>query len=130
MTNPSLPLIQNFTLPAGDTATIPVTIDPATLGNFDWDDETMQAWWEVYDQAYGVPAPGVNPIIVKTNLSGSSLIIPDSPSYTFLIEMVTADTIGLLRNYYHEATIIDVNGVRITPFSGIMTITPTENRPL
>jgi hypothetical protein len=56
----------------------------------------------------------------------SPYIDPDTA--TLEIPLVSADTISLLRNFYHEATVIDPVRGRITVAMGIMTVLGTENR--
>jgi hypothetical protein len=118
------PLIQNFSIAAGDAKTVNVDVGPdegATLAD-------CQIIWKVYEQEHGCPKPGVDPLITKTNETdgGITVISPTAP--TFKIDLDKDDTVELLRNYYHEVTIIDDDGNRTTPTVGIMTVTQTENR--
>jgi hypothetical protein len=46
-----------------------------------------------------------------------------------MIPLEYADTVNLLRNYYHEATVTDEDGKPITVAHGIVTVLGTENSP-
>ena len=109
---------QNFSIPAGFNETITFDVNSALTNTLDG----MTIWWRAYDQQFGIPAE--SPIIEKTS---PDIVSTDSP-LSFTVQMHTADTISLLRNYYHEATIIDPFGEVIGVSSGIMTVTATENR--
>jgi len=118
---------QNFSIPAGADAAVAFDVDEAdgldTLSG-------CILWWEVFEQEYGCPIPGVSPVLVKTNDSNSDgITLAISPPLRFYVNMLYADTIGLLRNYYHEAKFVDATGKNIPIVSGIMTVTGTEIRP-
>lgn len=115
---------QNFSVPAGDEVIITLTMDPNA--NVVVSGTTVD--WRVYEQQYGVPTADVPAIISKSNVSPTGITLLDSPPDTITIELVEADTVGLLRNYYHEATVIDGSGNRVTIACGIMAVTQTENR--
>jgi len=117
---------QNFSVQAGDVTDVFIDIDP--------DDEVSlvgsQIFWSVYAQALGQPLAGVDPVIEKNNLDGGTIVIVDPDTQKLKIPLETADTIGLLRNYYHETTVQNPDGTgRITVAIGYMTVLGTENRP-
>lgn len=117
-----MPLIQNFSVAAGDEMIVNIDVDPDegfTLLN-------CEIFWNVYQQEHGVPKLDVDPIIEKTLHDGIDVTNPTASQ--FAVTLTESDTISLLRNYYHEVTIIDGDGNRTTPTVGIMTVTQTENR--
>lgn len=118
-----MPIVQNFSIPAGDSTDINFDVDPddgiSLVGS--------TIYWRVFEQMNGIPTAGVDPIIEKYTDNGLQVTDPDLQ--TFTVELERADTIDLLRNYYHEATIEDVDGNFTTVTLGIMTVTGTENRP-
>lgn len=108
---------QNFTIPAGYNEVITFDVDPAvTLSLVD-----TTIWWRVYEEDFGIRVAGLPAIIEKI---GAGL---DSP-LSFSVQLVTADTLELLRNYYHEASILNATNQVIGGSFGIMTVTATENR--
>lgn len=115
---------QNFSIEAGDDITITLDIDPdngiTLLGS------TIQ--WRVYEQEFGQPTADANPVISKDNGVGGTVTIIDPDTATLEIPLTSADSISLLRNYYHEATVVDPTRGRITIAMGIMTVLGTENR--
>lgn len=120
------PKIQNFSLAAGDSFVINFDVGPdegATLANCD-------IYWQAFRQEHGVVVEGVEPVIAKSIVDSveDGIHIVSEPQLTFTVTLDEADTISLLRNYYHEITIIDDEGNRTTPTVGIMTVTQTENR--
>jgi hypothetical protein len=113
---------QNFSLPAGYNEIITFDVNPAVTPSLI---DTVIVW-KVYEQEYGV-AVG-DPILVKSTIdSPPSIIAYDSP-LSFTVQLMTADTIDLLRNYYHEASIINAIDEVIGGSFGIMTVTETQNR--
>ncbi len=74
----------------------------------------------------GSPVPGTDAVIEKYTDNGLQVTDPDLGQ--FVVELNATDTVDLLRNYYHEATIVDENGAIVTVTIGIMTVTPTETR--
>lgn len=117
------PVIQNFSVPADDDVELTVTVDDS-LGLSSLQDFTIQ--WRVYAQEWGSPDPEQSALISKSTDSG--IAIPGSPPLVFTIQLSAADTAGLLGNYYHEATLVDVQSDRTTVMQGLVTVTPTENR--
>lgn len=117
-----MPIIQNFSIPAGNDADLNFDVGPddgiSLVGS--------QIYWRVYEQMNGLPVPGTDPIIEKTTDNGLQVTDPDAQLFTVRINK--ADTIDRLRNYYHEANIVDVDGNDVTVTMGIMTVTGTENR--
>jgi hypothetical protein len=119
------PLIQNFSVPADNDHDIIFTITSSAPG------DTLAGstvYWRAFEQEMGSPTPSVPPVISKSSLSGGGVTILPSPPMTFIVVLGKADTAALLRNYYHEATIVDEIGNIDTVTVGIMTVTPTENR--
>jgi hypothetical protein len=114
------PLIQNFSVAAGNA--VPITFDVGPDGVNTLTDCTIV--WKVYNQAFG--EPNGDPIISKTSPSDGIEIV--DPIYqVFEVDLVKADTLELLGNYYHEATVIDALGNESTPTVGIMTVTQALN---
>ena len=111
---------QNFSIPAGYNEVITFDIDPAVTPSLQ--DTTI--WWRVYEESIAIPFG--NPIIVKSSNDGSVIGL-DSP-LSFTVQMYSHDTITLLRNYYHEATILNALGETIGGSFGIMTVIETMNR--
>ena len=115
-----MPVIQNFSVAAGDDLEINFVLDADTPIDLDGAD----IYWNVYEQAYGIPNSDVEPVIAKT----PSDITIGSPADNFTVFLTEEDTEDLLRNYYHEAHVVDVNGNTTTVTIGIMTVTQTEIR--
>jgi len=116
---------QNFSIPAGYNEIITFDVNPVVIPNL----LNTIVWWRLYPQKFGIPdfgQSGVSPILEKSSLTGDIVILESPVSFT--VQMHTADTIGLLRNYYHEASIINAVGEVIGGSWGIMTVTETENR--
>ena len=117
------PLIQNFSLPADDSAVLNVQVNPVegvTLVG-------STIFWRVYEQQFGLPLPGVDPVIVKTTDHGIEVDDPDLLKFHITVEK--ADTVNLLRNFYHEARIEYLDGTGVTILYGVLTIGGTEVRP-
>ncbi len=119
------PLIQNFDVPANNDHDVYFTIASSTPGDTL---EGCTVYWNAYEQAFGEPIVGVPPVIVKTSLSGGGITILPSPPMTFVVALSKTDTVALLRNYYHEATVVDEINDEDTVTIGTMTVTGTENR--
>jgi hypothetical protein len=119
---------QNFSIPADDDAIVSFVVDESVV-----DITTLQGseiWWNVYPMQYACPVPGQPALITKTNQGGSlDIEIPASPALTFYVSIYRADTIALLRNYYHEARILNPQQQLVTVAVGIMTVLPSEGRP-
>ena len=117
------PRIQNFSVPAGNAMRVHCDITPDDgVSLFDADD----ILWRVYEQTLGIPTLGVDPVIVKSLDHG--IQIEDPVLLKFYIDLDEADTLGLLRNYYHEGTVIALGGLPVTVVYGILTVTQSENR--
>jgi hypothetical protein len=115
---------QNFSVSAGNDVEITLDIDPD-------DGITLvgaNIVWNVYEQKYGQPVAGVDAVIQKSNGVGGTIVVEDPDTQKLKIPLVPSDTIDLLRNYYHEATVIDPDRGTITVAEGIMTVLGTENR--
>ena len=118
-----MPNIQDFSVPANNTAL--VTCDVTTVIPGDTLDGSTVEWF-AYQQLHGVTTSTV--VLAKTSSSaGGGINILSSPPMTFTIEIDAADTINLLGNFYHEATVIDEGGSRVTVLYGLMTVLQTEN---
>ncbi len=118
-------LIQNFAIPADNDVVVEIDMTLAPLDTlFD-----ATVFWNAYEEKYGVPVPGVVAVIAKSSLSGmGGITLIDSPP-TALLTIERSDTVSLLRNYYHETTVVDSFGNVSTVNCGIVTISPSENRP-
>ena len=116
------PKIQNFSVPAGDGVDLNWDVDPdagvSLIG--------ADIIWRAYEQEFGLPVAGSDPVISKRLDDG--IQIDDPTALTFTVTIDRADTVGLLRNYYHEATVISEEGIWVTVTVGAMTVTQTENR--
>ncbi len=115
---------QNFSVNAGNTTEITIDIDPD-------DGITLVGsaiYWNVYEQELGQPVAGSDPVIEKHNQVGGTIVVIDPDLQKLKITLESADTVDLLRNYYHEATVNDVDLGIITVALGIMTVMGTENR--
>jgi len=120
-------LIQNFSVPADDDVEVTLKVDP-DLGL-----DTLEGsaiYWRVYEQQFGIPDFDASPLplLEKSTLDGSITLLPSPPPMECQIKIARADTANLLRNYYHETTLIDVAGNLSTLNCGIVTITATANR--
>jgi hypothetical protein len=116
-----MPIIQNFSVAAGDDLDINFVLDP----NSGLDLTGADIYWNVYEQAYGIPDSSTPPVIVKSTPADITI---GSPADNFTVTLIETDTENLLRNYYHEAHVVDVNGNTSTVTVGIMTVTQTEIR--
>jgi hypothetical protein len=115
---------QNFSVYAGNNFNITLDIDPD-------DDVTLVGatiLWRAYVQEFGQPVAGLDPVISKDNGVGGTVVVTDPVLQKLQIPLVHDDTVNLLRNYYHEATVIDPDRGEITVANGIITILGTENR--
>lgn len=110
---------QDFSVYANNPTDVTIDIDPNTIGL-----EDAEIMWNVYEQQFGQPVDGEDPVIEKSgpNTDGG-ILITDSDEKKMTISLFADDTVNLLRNYYHEAT---VDGVTVA--HGIMTVLGTENR--
>ncbi len=115
---------QNFTVYAGNNTNVTIDIDP--------DDEVTLVGsvitWKVYEQQYGQPVDGEDPVISKDNSVDGTIVVIDPDLQRLKIPLEYEDTVELLRNYYHEATVEDAELGVITVANGIMTVLGTENR--
>ena len=114
-------LIQNFSVPADNDVTVPLKIDPS-LGLTSL---AGTVYWRAYEQSFGIPnwdvPSGTAALIQKSSTDGS--ITETSPAAGIHIHIHRGDTEFLLRNYYHEATLVDLSGHVSTLCIGIMTVT-------
>lgn len=115
---------QNFSVYAGNYTEVTIDIDP--------DDEielvgsTIE--FKVYPQEFGQPVADEDPVITKDNGVDGTVVVVDPDEQTLKVPLEYADTVGLLRNYYHETTVTDGDGNPVTVAHGIMTVLGTENR--
>ena len=68
------------------------------------------------------------PVLEKTNGDGGTVVVTDPDAAILKIPLTPDDTIDLLRNYYHECTVVDPVRGNIPVANGIMTVLGTENR--
>jgi hypothetical protein len=116
----ALPLIQNFSIPAGNSVEIDFELPSP-------DDEILSGFnvvWKAYEQEHGVVTIPLVTVITKS-LEGGGITLGTAP-ISFTISIAGADTVNLLDNYYHEAAIVDPSGGVITSAQGVMTITQAE----
>jgi hypothetical protein len=111
---------QNFSIPAGYNEVITFVVNPAVTPSL----QNTVIWWRVYQEAIGIPT---GPPILEKSSNDGSVVGLDSP-LSFMVQMYSHDTIALLRNYYHEATISNALGEVIGGSFGIMTVIETMNR--
>jgi hypothetical protein len=115
---------QNFSVYAGNNTDVTIDIDPD-------DGVTLVGatiTWKVYEQQFGQPIAGEDPVIEKDNGVEGTIVVIDPDTQTLKIPLEYDDTVGLLRNYYHECTVNDAELGEITVANGIMTVLGTENR--
>lgn len=115
---------QNFSVYANNDTDVTIDIDPD-------DNITLVGAtiiWRAYEQEFGQPVAGVDPVVQKDNGVGGTIVVIDPVTQTLKIPLTKADTVGLLRNYAHEATVTDTDGNTVTVANGIMTVLGTENR--
>lgn len=118
--------IQNFSVPAGTDQQVTIVVE-TTIENDSLEGCTI--YWRVYEQTYGVVDQEVDPLIEKSSLGGGGIEITDPPTdMTLVVTLTPEDTVSLLRNYYHETTVVGEIGEQDTVVVGIMTVTQTENR--
>lgn len=115
---------QNFSIPAGNAETVTFDVLPVGIPPLSHATDIV---WCVYEQELGIPVAGAAPLITK-KLSLGNISFIDSPREQFFVNLDPEDTVNLLRNYYHEATILDTIGAALAVAEGIMTVTATENR--
>jgi hypothetical protein len=117
---------QNFSIPAGYNEVITFDVNPAVTDTL----AGTTIYWRVYATAFGIPnfgaPPGTPPLIAKDSIGGIDIVGIDSP-LSFTVQMYTADTLMLLRNYYHEATIVAADGENLGGSWGIMTVVEAIN---
>jgi hypothetical protein len=125
MTPITVPMMtpQNFSIPAGYNEIITFVVNPAITPSL----VGTTIFWRVYEEAFGI-ASGV-PILLKSTLDSPppDIVPSDSPGPQFTVQMRSADTMGLLRNYVHEASIENALGEVIGGSWGIMCVTATLN---
>jgi hypothetical protein len=89
---------QNFSIPAGYNEIITFDVNPAITPSL----EGTNIFWRVYSQWQGIPN---RDDIILAKSTADDIVPMDSPNLAFTVQMHTADTIALLRNFYHEASI-------------------------
>lgn len=117
-----MPTIQNFSIPANDDVDINFDVDPDDGASL----VGSTIYWRAYEQEFGLPVSGVDPVLTKVLDDGIQITDPDAGQ--FVVTILADDTVDLLRNYYHEARIKDTDGNWVTVTTGIMTVTGTEVR--
>lgn len=116
------PAIQNLEVPAGATFKFTIDVGPDegnTLAG-------ASIYWQVFEQEFGIPIPDEDPIISKT--VGDGIVVLSNTDQTFEVTLDPSDTVSKLRNYYHEAKVVDASGAHVPVTYGILTVTQTENR--
>lgn len=115
-------IIQNFSVCANNDSDINFDIGPdqgqSLIGT--------TIYWNAYQQQFGMPLKDIPPVISKYTDHG--LLVTDPDFGKFVVELNKEDTVNLLHNYFHEATIVDQTGSIVTVTQGIMAVEPTELR--
>jgi hypothetical protein len=117
------PVVQNVSVPADDDAELDFSLTPTgdiVLG------PGSQIFFDVYEQQFGQPIPGTPAVLSKVLDHGIQITNPDLLQFT--VTIARADTVAMLRNYYYETRVVDVNNSSVTTTVGIFTITGTEIR--
>ncbi len=117
------PIIQNFSTPADDDVKLNFTLTPDTGASIG---PGAQIYFYAYEQEFGAPVEGVDPVVTKVLDHGIEVTDPDAKKFTVTLD--DTDTAALLRNFYYEVLVIDVDGNRLRSTVGIVTITGTEIR--
>ncbi len=104
---------QDFEAWAGDHATVPFTVD----GLSDLATEAQSVRWKVAGTSRS------EPIISKSSESVSEIAFDDNKFDVFILPEDTVDLSP--KKYYHEAEVIDINGIVKTVAYGTMTLHPT-----
>jgi hypothetical protein len=120
-----MPIIQNFSVPAGDSVQVSFVVQPDPDGDEDISLHNATVNWRVYPALQGVRVAGADPLIAK--VSPTNIQIIESPKM-FIASIDRADTLAMLGNYYHEATVTSPGGEIVTVTIGTMNVAPTENR--
>ncbi len=115
-------LMQHFAVPADNDLAVTLKIDASLIEAVDGG----MIYWRVYEQSFGVQTQP--PIIVIEKSSADGSIRVSSPPQSCAVQLDRGDTADLLRNYYHEGTLVDAAGNISTFNYGIMTVTETSNR--
>jgi hypothetical protein len=111
---------QDFSVPAGDEATVTIDIGPDVAPGLTGQDVIFRA----FALANGVPDRTA--ALIEKSVSGGGVVVTSEPSQTAAISFDRADTLALLGNYFHEVSIQDVSDNYITVASGVMTVGPVE----
>lgn len=119
------PVLQNFSIPAGDDVELDFTLTPANSGAEIG--PGAQIYFSAFEQTFGVVAEDIPPVIEKVLDHGIEITDPDTKKFSVTVAGET-DTILLLGNYYYEAQVVDLSGKTVTATQGIMTVTQTEIR--
>ena len=113
-----MPKLQNFSVTRNNDEAPTVVIDSDVAATLDGATVT----WAVYGMTFAVPDLTAQ-LIVKSSNDGS-ISVPGSPDLFFVINLNAADTVGLdLGNYYHEGTVVDEVGHRVTVVYGALALT-------
>lgn len=116
------PIIQNVSLPADDDAELDFTLMPSGVTLGPGTDIIMS----VYESEFGAPVSGVPAVLSKSLDHGIQITNPDLKKFAVTIQR--SDTVAMLRNYYYEVKVVDVDGSAVTTTVGMFTITGTEIR--
>jgi hypothetical protein len=109
------PVAQNFSMTAGDTQMIQVTI--TTTDGSVVDLTGMTVTWGL------ARSPRMTALVTKG--LGTGITVPNAPNGIAEIMLDPADTIDLVGRYYHELEIIDRFGEVSTVMTGHISIKPT-----
>lgn len=109
---------QNFSMYAGDHATIRVTVTDSDAGGYkNIANATIK--WGVYDEEGGT--------LILQKTTATAITITDGLNGAFTVALVPADTSTLTPGiYYHEAEITDEGGNVNTVLTGEYTLNPSR----
>lgn len=119
-------MAQNFTMYAGDTKIITVTVTDDDDEAVDLTGATIrwQASRLVVDEGFDA-----DPLISKDNDTGGGIESASPSTGVFEVTLDPDDTEDLSGLYYHEAEVIDADGNVATVMTGRMTVVPVLIRP-
>lgn len=115
---------QNFSIHANARVVVAINVDPN-------DEITLVGAtieWNLYAQEFGRPTGSA--LVSKDNRVDGTIVVADPEEMVFEFPLESSDTRNMAPgNYYHEATVVDVERGNIPVAYGIATVLETKNRP-